>query len=396
MWCLALLLTSACEPSGSSNAPGDGKGGKGGKGGQASAQSCASDPSLGEQLVADYRTGRAAGGELAAARASLRESCEAGCAAACLEHAHTSATRSESAESWRHACEAGGEIGCSYAKPPDGATATQLCERGELLGCATALLLDPDRAADPANWQPLTNAARTGCEANDGRACSVQAWLACSLAETCDADAITLAERAARLLPNPEIIEGLAIVQCRAGQAEAANSTLADSCTAGNTDACARTCETLRGQAVLVRADASARMQTISLYLALNLDMQPNWYTVASAMDATQLDSFEQMLAKFLPPVTEAGQKAKVPAGLREQAPELVEAILRSPQVDAKKIAYWFKRLPDMPEDQRVNLLESLRKQWWIIPGDPGQTPQSYVDTVRLRSGGLSPSWVVE
>src|SRR5690606_35211505 len=104
-----------------------------------------------------------------------------------------------------------------------------------------------------------------------------------------------------------------------------------------------------------------------------------------------QLADFEDMLAKFLPPVTEPGAKAKVPAAVREQAPELIEAILRSPQLDAKKIAYWIKRLPDMNDEQRINLLESLRKQWWIIPADGSLTPATFVEQVRLRGGGLSP-----
>jgi hypothetical protein len=176
--------------------------------------------------------------------------------------------------------------------------------------------------------------------------------------------------------------------------AVATDATLTAACESGHTDSCARRCEVLRDDhPVLVREADRAAYDRILIAMALQTDVAPHWYVVLSTMDSEQLVGFEQMLTRFIPPLSEAGAKATVPGDLRERFPILVEAILRSPQVDAKKIKYWFGRLPDMTQEQRVNLLASLSNQSWVIPGEPGKSPHAFVEQVRLQSGGLSPAW---
>lgn len=386
-WGVVLALL-ACEPKGSSNAP-NGAGGGGRDGGQA----CGSGDASRDPVLVFRGSRRDGTADLTTARAGLRDSCEAGCGPSCLEYAHTSADAREAADYRKRACEAGDGDGCTLSGQLDLATAQQLCAAGHVLGCAAAVGLasaEAEAEAEP-DWQGVITTAGDACRRDDGRGCSIAAWVRCAVQDQCDAQTVELADKGSRMLPLPDQVETFAIAQCRAGQAEAANATLAGSCEAGNTDACARSCEALRGQALLIREAERARTQQIALYLALNRDTSGSWYAVVSAMDGDQLADFEDMLAKFLPPVTEPGAKAKVPAAVREQAPELIEAILRSPQLDAKKIAYWIKRLPDMNDEQRINLLESLRKQWWIIPADGSLTPATFVEQVRLRGGGLSP-----
>jgi hypothetical protein len=189
------------------------------------------------------------------------------------------------------------------------------------------------------------------------------------------------------------VLETLALVHCHAGAHEDADATLAAACAAGHTDSCARRCEVLRDQPLLVREAERAAYDRILTAMALQTDVAPYWYVVLSSMDGEQLVGFEEMLNRFTPPHSEAGAKATVPGDLRERFPVLVEAILRSPQLDAKQIRYWFKRLPDMTEEQRVNLIGSLRNQWWVIPGEPGKSPHAFVERVRLHGGGLAPAW---
>jgi hypothetical protein len=123
--------------------------------------------------------------------------------------------------------------------------------------------------------------------------------------------------------------------------------------------------------------------------IALQSNAREDWYLALSVMSVDELHEFEAALQRFTPELSEPGAKAKVPEAVREQYPELVAALLRGPQLDAKKLVYWFKRLPDMTDEQRTNLLESLRSQWWVIPGDPNSTPDALVGRVRNSSGGL-------
>lgn len=328
-------------------------------------------------------------------RAQLLEVCEGGCGIACLEFARTSAGPAEVDGHHQKACELGESIGCTLAEPPTLESATKLCESGDALACGTALALEFEAAPDhsPA-WDRVTQAAKDGCAANDGRSCAIEAWVACMAGGTCDASAITSASKAASLVPTAEILETLALVQCHAGAREDADATLAAACKAGHEDSCARRCEVLRDdRPQLVREAERERYDRILTAMALQADVAPHWYVALSAMDAEQLAGFETMLGLFTPAPTDAGAKAKVPEAVRERFPVLVEAILRAPQLDAKQIRYWFGRLPDMTDEQRTNLLESLRNQWWIIPGDPGKSPRAFVERVRFGGGGFAPAW---
>lgn len=357
----------------------------------------------GASLVSELRSQRLGARSLADAattftdhRARLLDACDDGCGLACLELARTSADPVELDRYNESACKLSQADGCTLAEPPTPELASSLCDSGDVLACATVLALAFEAQPDqPLVWDRVARASSEGCAANDGRSCSVEAWLRCTSEPGCDATAITSASKAARLVPTPEVQEMLALVQCQAGAREDANATLTAACEAGNTDSCARRCELLRDDhPVLVREADRATHDRILIAMALQTDVAPHWYVALSTMDSEQLVAFELMLARFTPPLSEAGAKATVPADLREQFPVLVEAILRSPQVDAKKIKYWFGRLPDMTQEQRVNLLGSLRNQWWVIPGEPGKSPHAFVERVRLQSGGLSPAWV--
>ncbi len=328
-------------------------------------------------------------------RAQLQGSCEGGCGVACLELARTSSDMAEFDAYNQKACELGDATGCTLAELPTPESAAKLCEAGEVLACATAAALAFEAAPDqPADFERVAQAAKSGCANNDGRACSIEAWLACVGVGTCDASAIAPASKAASVMPTAEILETLALVHCHSGAAEQADSVLAAACEAGHTDSCARRCEIMNGAGpLLVREAERARYDGILVAMALQADLAPHWYVALSAMDTEQLADFEAMLNRFMPAMTEAGAKAKVPPDVRERFPVLVEAILRAPQVDAKKIKYWFGRLPDMTDEQRGNLLESLRNQWWVLAGEPGESPRGFVDRVRLSGGGLTPAW---
>lgn len=355
----------------------------------------------GESFVSELRAQRLAAGSLADAsasftdhRARLLDACEDGCGSACLELARTSSEPIELDRYNQKACELSQANGCTLAEPPTLEHANSLCESGDALACATALALEFETKLEPpTTWDRVAQAATAGCTANDGRACSLDAWVRCTTAQ-CDATAIASASKAASLVPTSDVLETLALVQCHAGAPEDANATLTVACAAGHTDSCARRCEVLReDRQMLVREAERANYDRISTWMALQTDVAPHWYVVLSSMDGEQLVAFEKMLTIFMPPLSEAGVKAKVPDDLRERFPVLVEAILRSSQIDGKKIKYWFSRLPDMTEEQRVNLIGSLRNQWWVIPGEPGKSPQAFVERVRLQSGGLLPTW---
>jgi hypothetical protein len=356
----------------------------------------------GESLVAELRSQRLTAEPSSGMamftdhRASLHEACESGCGVACLEFARTSVDPTEPARYNKKACELGETSGCTLADPPTLEGAAKLCELGDALACATALALEFE--AEPEQqlgWDRVAKAATAGCDANDGRSCSVDAWVRCAASSSCDATAIASASKAASLLPISDVVETLALVHCHAGAREDADASLAAACEAGHNDSCARRCEVLRDdRLLLVREAERATYDRILTWMALQGDVAPHWYVVLSAMDAVQLAGFENMLARFTPPMSDAGAKALVPAAVRERFPVLVEAVLRSPQLDAKQIRYWFGRLPDMTEEQRVNLLGSLRNQWWVIAGEPGKSPRSFVERVRLQSGGLAPMWI--
>jgi len=146
------------------------------------------------------------------------------------------------------------------------------------------------------------------------------------------------------------------------------------------------------GSPVLVRAAERQRYDRVALLLLLQHDVTPGWYATLSAMSSGELAEFEALLEAFTPPISEAAAKVSVPAELRERYPALVESIVRSPQLDGKQVRYWLDRLPKLTDEQRDNLVDSLRKQWWIIAGDPGRSPQAFIDRVTLQHGGLGPS----
>jgi hypothetical protein len=355
----------------------------------------------GKSFVSELRAQRREVGGLADAstsftdhRARLLDACEVGCGIACLEFARTSSEAAELDRYNQNACELSQEDGCTLAEPPTLEHANSLCESGDALACATALALEFETKLEPPTaWDRVTKAASAGCAANDGRACSLDAWVRCTTAP-CDATAIASASKAASLVPTSDVLETLALVQCHAGAPEDADATLTVACAAGHTDSCARRCEVLRDdRPMLVREAERATYDRILTAMALQTDVAPHWYVVLSSMDGEQLAGFEKMLNAFTPALSEAGIKAKVSDDLRKRFPVLVEAILRSPQLDGKQIRYWFSRLPDMTEEQRVNLIGSLRNQWWMIPGEPGKSPQAFVERVRLLGGGLTPAW---
>jgi hypothetical protein len=355
----------------------------------------------GESFVSELRAQRLSSQGLADAsasftehRARLLDACEGGCGMACLELARTSSEADELDRYNQAACELSQSVGCELAEPPTLEHANSLCKSGDALACATALALELEtKPEQPIAWDRVAQAATAGCAANDGRSCSLDAWVRCTTAQ-CDATAITSASKAANLVPTSDVLETLALVQCHAGAPEDANATLTIACDAGLTDSCARRCEVLRDdRPMLVREAERAVHERILTAMSLQSDLAPHWYVVLSSMDGEQLAGFETMLNAFTPALSEAGAKAKVSDDLRERFPVLVEAILRSPQLDAKQIRYWFSRLPDMTEEQRVNLIGSLRNQWWVIPGEPGKSPEAFIERVRLQAGGLSPTW---
>lgn len=304
-------------------------------------------------------------------RGTLRDACSQGCGAACLEFARNSWEGAEADEFNELACTHDEADGCAWASSAGEPERGQLCERGDLLACID---LAPERLAE------LGAAA---CGDNDGRSCSVQAWARCGGSGECDELAIEAARKAAQLVPEPEIIETLGAVYCHAGQVEQADASFTEACERGVQDSCGRRCEQLRPARVIVARegsrDAYARILTM---IALQSDASEAWYSALSVMSADELQAFEAILQRFTPKLSEPGAKAKVPEAVAEQYPELVAALLRGPQLDAKKLVYWFKRLPDMTDEQRTNLLESLRSQWWVIPGDPTSTPAVFVDRV--------------
>jgi hypothetical protein len=384
--CLALSLVGC--PIDGETVSADGSNARGGG-------SCKKDG--GASLVSELRSQRLADASTSFTdhRASLLDACEGGCGIACLELARTSTDPAELDRYNQKACELAQAVGCTLAESPTPEHAGSLCDSGDALACATALALEFEaKPEQPTVWDRVAQAASKGCAANDGRSCSVDAWLRCTTAQQCDATAIASASKAADLVPTPDVLETLAIVHCHAGAREDADATLTAACEAGHTDSCARRCELVRDdRPLLVREAERATYDRILIAMALQTDTAPHWYVVLSSMDSEQLVGFENMLNRFTPPVSEAGVKAKVPGDLRERFPVLVEAILRSPQLDGKQIRYWFGRLPDMTEEQRVNLIASLRNQWWAIPGEPGKSPHAFVERVRLHGGGLAPAW---
>jgi hypothetical protein len=351
----------------------------------------------GKSLVADLRAERLAdtSASFTDHRAHLLEACENGCGVACLEFARTSADPAELDQYNQKACELSQAVGCTLAEPPTLEGAVSLCESGDALACGTALTLEFEaKPEEPTHWDRVAQAAAAGCASNDGRSCSVDAWVRCATSQHCDATAIASATKAASLVPTSDVLETLALVHCHAGAREDADASLAAACAAGHQDSCDRRCEVVRDDhPLLVREAERATYDRILIWMALQTNVSPDWYVVLSSMDGEQLAGFEKMLSIFTPELSEAGAKAKVPAQLREQFPVLVEAILRSPQLDAKQIKYWFSRLPDMTEEQRLNLIDSLRNQWWMIPGEPGKSPLAFVERVRLHGGGLTPAW---
>lgn len=353
------------------------------------ASACAGgDAGAGEGLVAELREQRLAGASFADHQAELAAACEAGCAAACLEHARNEPTAEAQARN-RQACELGAQSGCDLAGDLKADIATSLCEGGEVLACAALQRAALREGGElEAGRGALLAAAEAGCEAKDGRSCSLAAWTRCAGLGQCDAAAIASADKAAKLTPLAPILETRALVQCHAGEAEAADASLASACAEGHELACDRACEQIGERRLLLHGSARSDYQRLLALLELQNEAPPAWLVVISAMSPEELAKFTTVLEVFTPPITEAGAKVEIPEQLRADYPTLVEAILRSPQLEAKKIKYWFGRLPDMDEEQRANLFESLRKQWWVIPAEGSQTPQGFIDELRLKKGG--------
>lgn len=377
LWCAALSLTlvAACDKGsgGTSTSPKAGGGGV-----KAAAKGC--DADWVDGLRAASVDSDAAGLETQADE--LKGACQAGCGEACIELGRRAAGGEEAKASFDDACAAGDELGCSLAEGPSAEAAPDLCAAGEWRGCAAGIA-----AAEPGSgdWETLERTATAACEANELRACVVAAWAACT-GGRCDAAALDTAKRGGAIA-GIGLHQGLAA--CHAGEAEQAGALLSAACDAGQSDACGRSCEQHHGHTLLVLDSARATSERVALLLELSGDAQPSWEPVVSSMDADTLAAFETMLDRFTPPITEVGAAAKVPKGLREQFPVLVEALLRAPNVDAKKIKYWFGRLPKMDDEQRGNLKVSLLKQSWMIPGDPSQTPRASIERQRLDALGL-------
>lgn len=340
------------------------------------------DRAAGEQIVAELHAARRAETpwDLAAQQAILRDACERGCGSTCLAIARESFVPAEIAGALKKACELGEQRGCELLSA-DRALAERLCEAGEMLGCVTLLRQSEAERGDLA--QRIAEVAARRCSEHDGRACSAHAWTRCALLGECDGEAIDAARAAARLLPEPQTLETLALVQCHAGHQDDATATLASACTAGLADACDRRCEQLLGTSVLIR-DRSSHERAVLLLLLQN-DADPTWFVALSAMDEAELEAFVASLEAFTPPITAPAAKVPIPAGLREQHPALIEAIIRSPQLDEKQIRYWFRRLSEMTDEQRQNLLDSLRKQWWFVPSDESRTPHALVERCLLE-----------
>ncbi|WP_146158705.1 hypothetical protein [Enhygromyxa salina] len=370
---LVLFAATACPSEGGdrSNAPGSGAA-------SGPVGACAAgDRSAGHEYVMQLRAQRLASdgsAGYAQHRSTLRDACSQGCGAACLEFARNSWAEAEADEFNALACTHDEPDGCAWGSSEGEAARGELCERGDLLACV-----------DPAP-ERLSELGAAGCDANDGRSCSVHAWARCGGAGECDEVAIEAARKAAQLVPEPEIFEILGAVYCHAGEAEQADASFAAACERGVQASCERRCEQLRPARVIVVHEGSrARYLEILTMMALQSDVREDWYTALSLMSDDDLQAFEAVLQRFTPPLSEPGAKAKVPEALGEQYPELVAALLRGPQLDSKKLVYWFKRLPDMTDEQRSNLLESLRSQWWVIPGDPSSSPVAFVDRVHQR-----------
>lgn len=361
------VVAGACRPAGVGiKDPGEG----------GDAGSCAS-AEQGRARVAELR-----GATLDEAErlAVLDGACERGCAQACVEYGRRSATLATLAAYAERACAAGEPLGCSIAELPSGAV--ELCASDEWLGCAAAVGEAEDRAQA---WAELESRARAACDALDARACTVAAWARCAGPEGCDADALALASRAVELGPPTGALEAQAALSCASADVEAADAALAASCAAGVSGDCERSCERFGELSLLVRAREHEDLARVGLLLNLQAERTPAWLALTSVMNAEELADFEALVEAFTPPRTEAAAKVTAPAAVREAHPVLVEAILRSPQVDAKKAKYWFGRLPDMDDEQRHNLFESLRNQWWVIPGEDSATPEQQLDTVATR-----------
>ncbi|NVB38601.1 hypothetical protein G6O69_12240 [Pseudenhygromyxa sp. WMMC2535] len=337
----------------------------------------------GRRLVADDRAARMSGEDFESRRAELDAGCEVGCAPACLELARLSWEPSESARLRERAC-AGGEVEACVL---EGSAATQVCvEQRALLACTTRLEVEAEGSLAEL-WSAVAEAGAAGCDQHDARACAASAWARCvGLGEGCDEGALAAADDAALLVPDPALVELGPALRCELGQVEAANERLAAACAAGRGARCERRCEALPGgRAAMIVSEERSRWVDLVGVLELQGEDAARWLPALSLMSAGELEDFEALLTAFTPPVSDAAASLAVPEELRERFPALVEALRRSPQLDTKKIRYWFERLPDMSEEQRTNLLESLRGHWWALPGEGQATPASFVEDVGLR-----------
>ena len=368
---LALLALASCDGEGkSSNSPNDGA--KGGKGSKAS---CA------KGLVDDLRAARLAEppSDYAATRATLRDSCDAGCGVACLEYARNSWDRREADDYNQRACDAGEADGCARLSSADASARAKLCESGDALACSGG---EPSVAIER---------SASACAQDDGRSCAVHGWTRCAFLGQCDAEAVDDLRKAARLVPERPIIEALAAAMCQGGAGDP-DAYLAGVCDSGQDYACGLRCEELvPGRKVLVRPDDRATYEEVLTLAQLQANVTAGWFPTISVMDPAAIAKTQKVLQVFTPAMTEAGASAKVPEDVRTTYPVLVAAILRAPQLDAKKVKYWLKRLPDMEDEQRANLMDSLRNQWWVLPQEGSRSPVDVIDDTRWTSGGFGP-----
>ncbi|MCA9699610.1 MAG: hypothetical protein KC431_18935, partial [Myxococcales bacterium] len=337
----------------------------------------------GEAFVAELRAQRLEQpqADYAAHAQALTQACDAGCGVACYEGAHAIWESRESKRLLQTACTLG-EAGACDSAETEAEALQQHCGEGRLEACQ--LLLSKGGEGQAALWAQVESSGSQACEALDARGCAAAAWARCAGAGTCDEQALAAADKATLLVPSPAHRQLLALVQCYDGQTEAADATLAQACSAGSSDDCERRCEALpQERSALVRGDERALWQGFVGIIDLQGGDVASWYPTLSSLDRTELARFAKLIETFTPPLSEAGAQAKVPAGLAEQYPVLVEALRRSPQTDAKKIKYWFGRIPQMTDEQRNNLADSLRNHWWMMPGEGTITPHAFVDLAR-------------
>lgn len=374
---LGLVGSLACDPGPGSASPGEGAG----EGGSSKPSACAPN------LIAAFRDQRLSqssadleslASSYAEARGGLERECESGCAVACTELGRTHADLEQAQVLLGRACELGSPTACGLRLGASPEEAKASCEAGEFLAC-------------PVADAPSSSAvAQAACADHDVRGCASAAWLACA-ASSCDERALGWADEALVLAPTAPVVSTFAASYCAAGQGERADEVAEAMCSAGVGEACGRRCVQAYAAPVFVAEGQLELAKELVVLIELQSASDPSWTLAMGLMSAEALEGYAEILRRFTPKPSEPGAAAKIDLALREQFPTLVAAIERAPQLDAKKIRYWLKRLPDMTEEQRTNLLSSLRKQWWMIAEDGATSPADYVAQTIAGAGLLVP-----